>query len=68
MNKGLTVTAKATWENEGVWTLEVVCPICGEKHFHGGGNGAEPDLGYRVAHCFTLFGYPGDGYTIGGVQ
>src|SRR5687768_2787347 len=27
------------------------CPLCGRKHYHGGGDGPEPDLGWRASHC-----------------
>jgi len=34
------------------WAITVErCPLCGKRHFHGGGDGPEPDLGNRVAHC-----------------
>jgi hypothetical protein len=34
------------------WAITVErCPLCGRKHYHGGGDGPEPSLGARVAHC-----------------
>jgi hypothetical protein len=41
------------------WAVTVLrCPYCQRKHFHGGGDGSEPDLGARRSHCIT-----GDGGT-----
>jgi hypothetical protein len=34
------------------WAVTVErCPLCGKRHHHGGGDGPEPALGHRVAHC-----------------
>lgn len=33
------------------WDIAVRCPHCGRTHHHGGGDGAVPFLGARVAHC-----------------
>ena len=34
------------------WSVTVLrCPFCRRKHYHGGGDGPEPLLGSRVAHC-----------------
>jgi hypothetical protein len=34
------------------WALTVACcPLCGRAHHHDGGNGADPDLGFRSSHC-----------------
>jgi hypothetical protein len=39
-----------------VWTLEIQCPYCPEKHRHGGGDGAEPLVdGARVPQCIEVF-------------
>ncbi len=39
-------------EHNGVWSLTVVCPYCGQLHHHGGGIASEPPvLGHRVTHC-----------------
>jgi hypothetical protein len=27
------------------------CPLCGTRHHYSGGDGSEPALGHRVAHC-----------------
>lgn len=35
----------------GVWHLTCRCPLCGKRHYHGGGDGDAPDLGYRTIHC-----------------
>lgn len=38
------------------WWILDCCPVCGEKHIHGGGpKGADPRdyLGRRSAHCST---------------
>lgn len=49
----------ATWVPDApfgaFWNLTTErCPSCGAKsHRHGGGNGPEPSLGLRVAHCPT---------------
>src|SRR5215212_1903368 len=41
------------WSSRGRYWAVVVerCPLCDRKHFHGGGDGPEPALGARVAHC-----------------
>jgi hypothetical protein len=41
------------WSARGrYWAVTVeLCPLCGERHHHGGGDGSEPALGDRVAHC-----------------
>jgi hypothetical protein len=41
------------WSSRGrYWAVTVPrCPLCGKRHHHGGGDGAEPALGSRVAHC-----------------
>jgi len=36
---------------DGIWSLIVACPFCGDRHQHGGGSDAEPDIGYRLSHC-----------------
>jgi hypothetical protein len=33
------------------WLLQFWCPFCRHLHMHGGGDGPEPDLEHRVAHC-----------------
>lgn len=34
------------------WTVIVpVCPLCGKRHVHGGGDGETPILGDRANHC-----------------
>ena len=35
----------------GVWCLRVICPFCGKKHWHGGGDDDKPFYGYRVSEC-----------------
>ncbi len=35
----------------GVWGVTVICPYCGLRHLHGGGNGDKPKLGSRLSHC-----------------
>ena len=55
----------ATRRQDGSWAIKVPeCPLCGETHYHGGGNAALPSLGHRVAHC------PSNGYVLvsGGQQ
>lgn len=44
------VTATAS-RVRGCWILEIVCPHCGRRHTHGGGDGPVPSAGHRVAHC-----------------
>ncbi len=34
-----------------VWLLKIRCPYCAQTHTHGGGSGARPYGGHRVAHC-----------------
>jgi hypothetical protein len=45
--------ATVAWSSRGRYWAVVVerCPFCGRKHYHGGGDGPEPALGHRVAHC-----------------
>ena len=39
------------------WAVTVErCPFCQGKHYHGGGDGPEPALGHRVAHCDSHHG------------
>lgn len=39
---------------DGIWPLIVDrCPLCGQRHSHGGGNGDAPVFGCRAAHCMT---------------
>ena len=39
------------------WAVTVErCPLCGRKHYHGGGDGPEPALGHRLAHCIQHTG------------
>jgi hypothetical protein len=45
------VTAERS-PRSGIWILTVArCPFCSKRHHHGGGDGPEPALGNRVAHC-----------------
>ena len=37
--------------HRGIWDLYIICPYCGRRHHHGGGDGDVPNLGFRVAHC-----------------
>jgi hypothetical protein len=43
------------------WIIKLICPHCGEKHTHGGGDGLMPHVGHRVAHCRNS---TGKGYFI----
>jgi len=59
--------AVATLERDGDCYLWVVsqCPICGEKHTHGGGElDGDPrsHLSHRVAHCVGI--EPPGGYIL----
>lgn len=47
------------------WTWVVArCPLCGDRHVHGAGDGADPRalLGHRVPHCVERV--PLDGYVL----
>ncbi len=48
-----TVDVAIAWsERDRYWALTVLrCPYCGRRHYHGGGNGPTPLLGFRVPHC-----------------
>ncbi|MDQ3227521.1 MAG: hypothetical protein M3Q50_12920 [Chloroflexota bacterium] len=48
-----TVDVAIAWsERDRYWELTVVrCCYCGRRHYHGGGNGPTPLLGFRVPHC-----------------
>jgi hypothetical protein len=46
-----TVSCVPTRTRDGTWWLEFHCPHCRARHMHGGGTGAEPIAGHRVAHC-----------------
>lgn len=50
-------------ELRGGWSLVVPeCPFCEREHFHGGGDGPEPERdGHRVAHCYES---PSAGYRL----
>ena len=41
------------WSPRGrYWAVTIErCPLCSTRHHHGGGDGPEPALGNRVAHC-----------------
>jgi hypothetical protein len=43
------------WSSRGrYWAVTIErCPLCGKRHYHGGGDGPETALGARVAHCMT---------------
>jgi hypothetical protein len=46
------VQASARRCRDGVWSLRVAhCPLCGNKHNHGGGSGDTPFYGARTADC-----------------
>lgn len=46
------VEVEARRASDGVWGLIIkVCPLCGRRHLHGGGNGDTPYYGYRAVHC-----------------
>jgi hypothetical protein len=49
---------EVTWSERGkFWSVSVPkCPLCGKKHYHGGGTGSVPDLGHRAAHCVDRAG------------
>lgn len=48
------VPAHAEWSSRSkVWVLTIICPYCDCVHIHGGGDGSEPDYGYRASHCLT---------------
>ena len=51
MEENIKVKTKAVKTRDGVWDLCLTCPYCGKEHHHGGGDGAEPILGYRAPHC-----------------
>jgi len=35
-----------------IWSLTVEkCPLCGQRHHHGGGHYDAPYFGHRVSHC-----------------
>lgn len=36
---------------DGIWSIEVDCPLCGKTHHHGGGDNELPKLGFRWADC-----------------
>lgn len=38
------------------WIIEIICPHCGQRHQHGGGDGLIAQGGHRVAHCHHLRG------------
>jgi hypothetical protein len=46
-------SVSVVWSSRGrYWAVTVErCPLCGKRHYHGGGDGPEPALGHRVAHC-----------------
>jgi hypothetical protein len=46
------------WSSRGrYWAVTIEsCPLCGRTHHHGGGDGPEPALGHRVAHCVDRAG------------
>jgi hypothetical protein len=50
-----TVEVAIAWcERSKYWSLTVLrCPFCQGRHFHGGGDGETPDLGFRASHCAT---------------
>src|ERR1044071_8078779 len=40
----------------GYWWIVPKCPLCGDRHVHGGGNGDKDPrrfLSHRVGHCLT---------------
>lgn len=45
------VKAHASLLADGVWSLRITCPFCGESHAHGGSNGPRPMGGHRLGHC-----------------
>jgi hypothetical protein len=47
---------RATRSRDGVWRLAAWCDRCGREHFHGGGDGREPEYGHRTAHCNPVGG------------
>lgn len=53
MNEPEVEILEATRDKDGTWQIVVICPFCGKKHYHGGGNGPEPHLGGRAAHCLN---------------
>ena len=37
-------------------TLQIVCPHCGRRHWHGAGDATGIYLGHRLAHCVDSHG------------
>lgn len=56
-NKHPKVPAEAQRCSDGVWDLTIICPYCGKRHLHGGGNGPLPFYGFRAPHCGALRDY-----------
>jgi hypothetical protein len=54
----LHAPVSVVWSSRGrYWAVTVDrCPLCDRKHYHGGGDGPEPALGDRVAHCWDHAG------------
>src|SRR4051812_27851107 len=51
----LHAPVSVVWSSRGrYWAVTVErCPLCGRKHYHGGGGDETPGLGYRNSHCIT---------------
>jgi len=45
------IPAYAERHPDGVWSLFVHCPFCGDRHLHGGGSDEVPAYGVRQSHC-----------------
>jgi len=49
------VEVEAVRRADGIWDLIIpLCPYCGKRHTHGGGDGSVPFYGPRVSHCRNL--------------
>lgn len=56
------VPTYAKRDTDGVWNLFVLCPFCGDRHEHGGGDDEAPGLGHRLSHC--VHGRQGGEYVL----
>lgn len=49
--KGHCSYARLAGSDTKYWAVRVDCPFCGKVHTHSGGEGEEPELGFRYSHC-----------------